>query len=214
MGRTKAIRYNVINTRKNVLKLNYNSQNLEEVENFLKNGAYLTEGEKMELILELGCGKGEHIVKLAENNPGCMCVGVDLKGDRIYIGSTYALENNLDNCVFVRARVEDFLINLKSVKKSFKVKEIWITFPDPQPNKQEKSLVSEIYQRLIQGILSENSKIILKTDSELVLENFKKNYLINGFKELENEHLDVKSAFEQKFNKLGVETKIVTVKKV
>jgi tRNA (guanine-N7-)-methyltransferase len=66
------------------------------------------------IVLELGCGKGEYSVGLAKLYPNKNFIGVDLKGNRIYIGAKEALELNLENVVFLRTRI--FLFKTKSMK--------------------------------------------------------------------------------------------------
>ena len=39
------------------------------------------------IILELGCGKGEYTVQLAEKYPDTNFIGVDIKGARLYTGA-------------------------------------------------------------------------------------------------------------------------------
>ena len=45
----------------------------------------------------IGCGNGEYTVGLAEKIPKRNFIGIDIKGDRLNIGSTYALEKGLKN---------------------------------------------------------------------------------------------------------------------
>ena len=52
------------------------------------------------IVLELGCGKGEYSVGLGKQYLDKNFIGVDLKGNRIYIGAKEALELNLENVVF------------------------------------------------------------------------------------------------------------------
>ena len=78
------------------------------------------------LVLELGCGKGEYTIALARKYPEKNFIGVDIKGSRMWVGATDALQNNLENVAFFRTRIE-------FIKSSFapdEVSEIWITFPD------------------------------------------------------------------------------------
>ena len=76
-----------------------------------------------QIVLELGCGKGEYSVGLGKQYPNKNFIGVDLKGNRIYIGAKEALELNMDNVVFLRTRI-DFITNFFSQEE---VDEIWLT---------------------------------------------------------------------------------------
>ena len=82
-----------------------------------------------QIVLELGCGKGEYSVGLAENFPDKNFIGIDIKGARMWRGAKTANEKNLPNVAFQRTRIE--FIN--SFFSRDEVDEIWITFPDPHP---------------------------------------------------------------------------------
>ena len=58
------------------------------------------------IVLELGCGKGEYTVNLAEINPEVNYIGIDIKGARIWKGATLAHKNKLDNVRFLRTQIE------------------------------------------------------------------------------------------------------------
>ncbi len=120
------------------------------------------------IVIELGCGRGEYTVGLAEQDPAKNYIGIDVKGDRIFVGSTYAIENNLKNVGFLRTSVHQ----LEDFFDEKEVTEIWITFPDPRPkDREEKRRLTfprfiEIYRR----ILSEDGTVKLKTDNTAFFE--------------------------------------------
>ena len=58
------------------------------------------------IILELGCGKGEYTIALAERNPNVNYIGVDIKGARMWRGAKTATENKMPNVGFLRTRIE------------------------------------------------------------------------------------------------------------
>jgi tRNA (guanine-N7-)-methyltransferase len=118
------------------------------------------------IVLELGCGKGEYSVGLAKLYPNKNFIGVDLKGNRIYIGAKEALELNLENVVFLRTRI-DFITNFFIQNE---VDEIWLTFSDPQPKKPNKRLSSQPFVNRYRQILKEDGFIHMKTDSDLLFE--------------------------------------------
>jgi len=113
------------------------------------------------ITLELGCGKGEYTVGLAEMYPDRNFIGIDLKGARLWVGATYAKEKQLKNVAFIRSRV-DFLESFFSPKE---VSEIWITFPDPQNKKRKKRLTFPRFLTIYSNILKTDGLIHLKTDS-------------------------------------------------
>lgn len=131
------------------------------------------------IVLELGCGRGEYTIGLAEHNPTKNYIGVDIKGNRIWTGAKHALENNLKNVAFVRTRI-DFIEHCFSENE---VDEIWITFPDPQPQKTRtrKRLTNPIFLNRYKKFLKPGGIVHLKTDNtgfyEYTLEVIKENNL-------------------------------------
>ena len=118
------------------------------------------------IILELGCGKGEYTIALAEKYPENNYIGVDIKGARLWKGAKYATENSLGNVAFLRTRIEF----IDSIFAQCEVSEIWLTFSDPQPNKPRKRLSSPLFLERYSHILKEEGIIHLKTDSQLLHE--------------------------------------------
>lgn len=118
------------------------------------------------ITLELGCGRGEYTVGLAEKYPERNFLGMDIKGARMWKGATYALNTGLKNVGFVRGRIEF----IKRLFSDGEVDEIWVTFPDPQPKKPTKRLIHPVFLNAYQSILSPGGKIHLKTDSRLLYE--------------------------------------------
>jgi len=116
------------------------------------------------LTLELGCGKGEYTLALAENSPDRLFIGVDLKGNRLWRGALTANQQRLLNAGFLRCKIE----NLKSVFAPSEIDEIWITFPDPQPGlkREKKRLTGVNFLEMYREILKPGGLIHLKTDSK------------------------------------------------
>src|SRR5210317_1467664 len=59
-------------------------------------------GNSNSIVLELACGKGEYSIGLAEIEPDKNYVGLDVKGNRLWVGATEALEKGLDNVRYLR----------------------------------------------------------------------------------------------------------------
>jgi tRNA (guanine-N7-)-methyltransferase len=115
------------------------------------------------IILELACGRGEYTIGLAQLHANQNFIGVDIKGNRMYIGAKKALDNNLTNAAFLRTEID----MLPDYFERNEVDEIWITFPDPQLriSKAKKRLTHPRFLRKYQQVLKENGAIHLKTDS-------------------------------------------------
>lgn len=118
------------------------------------------------IVLELGCGKGEYSVGLAERFPEKNFVGIDIKGARFWRGAKTAVESGMNNVAFVRTQIE--LIN--HIFAENEVSEIWITFPDPQikyKRTKHRMTNAEFLERY-KKILKPSGLIHLKTDSEFM----------------------------------------------
>jgi tRNA (guanine-N7-)-methyltransferase len=115
------------------------------------------------IILELACGKGEYTIGLAKLYPEKNFIGVDLKGNRLWVGAKKAMKQGLDNVAFLRIQIDGII----SYFQECEIKEIWIIFPDPQLriSKSKKRLTHPKFLRMYQHILSPGGKIHLKTDS-------------------------------------------------
>jgi tRNA (guanine-N7-)-methyltransferase len=118
-------------------------------------------GNDNPIVLELGCGKGEYTVNLARSYPGYNFLGIDIKGARMWKGAKAALQDGLPNAKFLRTRI-DFI---RSFFAEREISEIWITFPDPQPKKPLKRLVSTRFLTRYQQFLHDRAVIHLKTDN-------------------------------------------------
>jgi tRNA (guanine-N7-)-methyltransferase len=57
-------------------------------------------------VLELACGKGEYATGLAQLYPHKNFIGVDIKGNRLWVGAKFALENKLNNVAFLRTQID------------------------------------------------------------------------------------------------------------
>lgn len=118
------------------------------------------------IVLELGCGKGEYTVSLAERNPNINYIGIDIKGARFWRGAKTAIEENLYNVAFIRTQIE----LVEYVFGENEVDEIWITFPDPQiKHKRTKHRMTNLaFIERYRKILKANGIMHLKTDSEFM----------------------------------------------
>jgi tRNA (guanine-N7-)-methyltransferase len=92
-------------------------------------------------------------------------IGIDKKGARMWRGAKTSNEENRPNVAFVRTRAE----NINMVFGPAEVDEIWITFPEPQPNspRHSKRFTSPEFMRRYSKLLKLGGIIHLKTDSDL-----------------------------------------------
>ena len=116
------------------------------------------------IVLELGCGKGEYTVGLAQRYADRNFIGVDIKGSRMWTGATEALRKGLRNVAFLRTNIE--IIDHFFVPGE--VERIWLTFPDPQMKKVTKRLTSTYFMERYRRFLIPGGLIHLKTDSNFL----------------------------------------------
>lgn len=118
------------------------------------------------IVLELGCGKGEYSVNLAQKYPHKNFIGIDIKGARFWRGAKTALEENLNNVAFVRTQIE----LIEYIFQEDEVDEIWITFPDPQIKykRTKHRLTNPDFLNRYKKILKPEGFVHLKTDSEFL----------------------------------------------
>lgn len=215
--KSKLKRFEVIASRDNVLqrgkdiytriKGNWNSE-------YFKNERPIT--------IELACGRGEYSVGLAARFPERNFIGVDMKGDRLWKGSTLAVEQSLANVGFLRTQILD----LESFFKPGEVDEIWLTFPDPRPRKRDvkRRLTSPRFIDLFKKLLGPGRYFRLKTDNTPLfdytleqlgyrndLEDFKHTYDLYT-SDLREECFDIKTRYEEMFSAKGEKIKYLRFK--
>lgn len=157
MGKDKLRRFAEIETFSNVLQLDagkpYKGQWSKA---FFKNDN--------PVVLELACGKGEYTVNLAVMFPDKNFIGIDYKGNRIWRGAKTALEDGVNNVAFIRMQIE----TLTEFFAPGEIDEIWITFPDPQPqlSREKKRLTSPRFLNMYTEVLKPGGCVNLKTDND------------------------------------------------
>lgn len=157
MGKDKLRRFAEVATFSNVVQLDAGKEYQGKwASDFFKNSN--------PVVLELACGKGEYSVNLAKMFPGKNFIGIDYKGNRIWRGAKTALEEGVANVGFLRIQIETMLDYFADGE----VDEIWITFPDPQPqlSREKKRLTSPRFLEKYKQVLKPGSFVNLKTDND------------------------------------------------
>ena len=135
------------------------------------------------IILELGCGRGEYTVGMAEIFPNKNFIGIDRKGARMWKGCKASIENNMSNVAFLRTQIN----HIPYYFGNDEISEIWITFPDPQPkrSKANKRLTSPLFLDFYRQILKQDGIIHLKTDDDSLYA-----YTLEVIENLQNELIE------------------------
>ncbi|MCK6618345.1 MAG: tRNA (guanosine(46)-N7)-methyltransferase TrmB [Cyclobacteriaceae bacterium] len=203
----KKERFRIIEERSNVIepsKENYHT---------IKGSWHTHFGNKNPITVELACGRGEYSVNLARMFPDKNFIGVDIKGDRIWKGSTWAVEQGLGNVAFLRTQI----LLIESFFEQGEVDEIWITFPDPRPRKRDikRRLTSPRFLNFYKKLLKPSGYVRLKTDNTILfdytLEVLKERNDITDLdfthnlyaSDLRLECYDIKTRYEEEFTAKG-----------
>jgi len=206
--KSKLKRFEIIANRDNVLERGkeiYTKIRVNWNELYFKNGRPIT--------VELACGRGEYSVGLAARFPERNFIGVDMKGDRLWKGSTLAIEQSLANVGFLRTQILD----IEAFFRPGEVDEIWLTFPDPRPRKRDvkRRLTSPRFMDLFKKLLKPGRYFRLKTDNtalfDYTLEQLNMRNDIEDLKhthdlynsELRQECFDIKTRYEEMFSAKG-----------
>ena len=157
MGKDKLRRFAEIETFANVYQL-------EQGKALKGNWASAHFKNANPIVLELACGKGEYSVNLARLFPEKNFIGVDYKGNRIWRGAKTAIEDGINNVAFLRIQIE----NLLEYFNGGEIDEIWITFPDPQPqdSREKKRLTFPAFLNRYKLVLKPGGNVNLKTDND------------------------------------------------
>ena len=199
MAQKKLIRFEAINSFANVLQYPKNIQG--RWQHFFKN--------KNPIILELACGKAEYTVGLAKMYPDKNYIGVDIKGNRIWVGAKKCLDEKITNAAFLRTEID----KINTYFTTGEVDEIWITFPDPQlrKSKAKKRLTHPKFLRLYKQFLQPGGYIHLKTDSpdlyyftKMVIDHYNLN-IISEIKDLHtNENISPELKIKTHYESLDI----------
>jgi tRNA (guanine-N7-)-methyltransferase len=174
------------------------------------------------IVLELACGHGEYTIGLAGIYPQKNYIGIDIKGARIWQGSSDAESKNLKNVAFVRSVIR----HIEEFFEPAEVAEIWIIFPDPRPRDRDvrKRLTHPNFLKIYKNILKPGGEVKLKTDDETLyfytLDVLKKREDIRELvftedlsnSELLSEHHQITTKYENKFAEQGKTIKYLKFK--
>ncbi|MFN3760993.1 MAG: tRNA (guanosine(46)-N7)-methyltransferase TrmB [Algoriphagus aquaeductus] len=169
------------------------------------------------IVVELACGRGEFTVGLGREYRDQNFIGVDIKGSRIWKGSSTAIAEGLSNVAFLRTQIQ----NLDQFFAEGEISELWITFPDPFPRDgdEKRRLTSPKFLDMYKPMIKENGLVHFKTDNTglfnytLELVKSREDIEILAFthdfyqSEMRDDHHGIKTRYEKMFSDKGEKIK-------
>jgi len=115
------------------------------------------------LVVELACGRGEFTLGLGRQYPNQNFIGVDIKGSRIWKGSSSATAEGIHTVAFLRTQIQQ----LQDFFAPGEISELWITFPDPFPRDgdEKRRLTSPKFLEMYKQLVKTGGLIHFKTDN-------------------------------------------------
>lgn len=169
------------------------------------------------IVVELACGRGEFTVGLGRVFTDQNFIGVDIKGSRIWKGSSTATEEGIHNVAFLRTQIQQ----LEKFFAEGEISELWITFPDPYPREgdEKRRLTSPRFLEMYKPMLKSGGIIHFKTDNtdlfnfSLDLMQSREDIEVIGFtsdfyqSEWKDDHFGIKTKYEKMFSDKGEKIK-------
>lgn len=169
------------------------------------------------IVVELACGRGEFTVGLGRVFTDQNFIGVDIKGSRIWKGSSTATEEGIHNVAFLRTQIQQ----LEQFFAEGEISELWITFPDPYPREgdEKRRLTSPRFLEMYKPMLKAGGTIHFKTDNtalfdySLELVQSREDIDVVGFtsdfyqSEWKDDHFGIKTKYEKMFSDKGEKIK-------
>ena len=181
--------------------------------------------KKQPIHLELGCGKGTFIAKLACKNPEINYLAVDIKSEVLGIAKrnieTEYLANNreIDN-VLITAQEIGLIQNMLNEKDA--VDRIYINFcnPWPKPRHNKRRLTYPTLLEKYKVFLNPQGEIYFKTDDYDLFRASQSYFKQSGFEivkityDLHNENVEdnIVTEHEEMFSKQGIKIKALIAK--
>lgn len=182
--------------------------------------------KKQPIHLELGCGKGNFIAKLAVKNLNINYIGVDIKSEVLGIAKRnieaeyLAKQKPIDN-VLITSQEIGLIQNMLNEKDI--IDRIYINFcnPWPKPRHNKRRLTYPVLLEKYKVFLKPEGEIYFKTDDDDLFEASKTYFTSTGFELLkvtydlhsENVEENIITEHEEMFTKQGIKIKALIAKR-
>ena len=156
-------------------------------------------GNKNPIHIEIGSGRGEFLIKVAQQNPDINFIGIDLKEKRIKTLFRKLYKEKLKN-----VRIAKIFLDEESIKflPSNSIEKIYLQHPDPWPKKRHfhRRIIQSEFINILHELLITNGIVDIATDHKdyaiWIVEHFKErkdftSIYKKGFtREAENGHIE------------------------
>lgn len=124
--------------------------------------------QNLPIHIEIGMGKGQFLMKMAELHPDIHYIGIEKYSSVLVRALEKIEENPLPNIHFIRMDAE----NITQVFEKGEVEQIYLNFSDPWPKDRhaKRRLTSRQFLERYDNILKDNGKIIFKTDNRALFD--------------------------------------------
>jgi tRNA (guanine-N7-)-methyltransferase len=114
-------------------------------------------------VVELGAGTAFFLVELARRYPEKTFAAIDVKADRLQRGAYEALEQNIENIVFIKARADQ----IDELFEAHSLESLWLTFADPFPRDRSarRRMTHPIFLKKYAALLQETGSFYVKHDN-------------------------------------------------
>ncbi len=207
-------------------------RNVKNKEEILENTTYLEKepesnigkwkdvfGNKNDIHIEIGMGKGDFIIEMALTHPDINFIGIEKYSSVLARAIEKLYDKEIPNLRLIR-------MDANYIEKVFdkEVDTIYLNFSDPWPKKRhaKKRLTSDIFLEKYKNVFKKDNNIIMKTDNmnlfEYSLESLSRNgYVLEKVSlDLHNSEIEnnAETEYEKRFVAKGNKIYYVSAKKL
>lgn len=170
------------------------------------------------IYLEIGSGKGEFLIKMANKFPELSFIGVEKNVTCAGITAKKMVEAEVKNAKLIYADAQQLL----PLFKDGSIKTIFLNFSDPWPKKRhhKRRLTSDLFLKEYYRVLTKGGRLIFKTDNSDLFKDSLEYFENSSFKlisytenYLGDDEFDTSTEYEEFFREEGTPIKRVIYEK-